>query len=174
MQGDASLPPSIILQRQATSLSELGDPAGRKVEVIPLESLSGGISDILPTSVSSGNISPPPLPFNLIQGSVASKPHETSETMEVQPGPAPVKDESYRASSLRHRLTEPMSMTSTNSRIRMVDTRRKRRRIVSFDDVNDIPGAEILVFDQEQRKWRAYQKARVPCEQLLALFNFFP
>ena len=168
MQGAASPPPSIVLQRKATDLSKLDD-AGQRIETVPaptMESIPEPTPNPAPRLVRSTDASPPPLPADVLKSSGALKSLELSTQTGDQPRSTPnARVESQQTfSPISQRSTEPISTTSTNSRIRMVDNRRKRGRIKSFDDVHDVPGAEVLVFDRDQKRWRVRRKSEVSCK----------
>jgi hypothetical protein len=48
----------------------------------------------------------------------------------------------------------------TDSKIRMVDIRRKNVNILSLQDVNQVPGDFILTYDRTRNKWWAKPKAQ--------------
>jgi hypothetical protein len=48
-----------------------------------------------------------------------------------------------------------------NSKIRMVECHKKKPRVMSFDDYQQIPGSQILVFDTDKQRWTTRQKENI-------------
>lgn len=70
----------------------------------------------------------------------------------------------------------PITKTRTNSKIRMVDTRKKRLEILYYDNVNEVPGDLILTYDRERNKWREKPKSQftqVDCKVFTSTFPSF-
>ena len=167
---DASLKtPGIRLDRRATDLATLGDAAGRSVDPTELPLPKFGETD---DEVVSGPVSlkSPPIPSHGTLISVQpnkdaksfpqTQPQPTcppsnpsnSQTQPPAPAPAPANVEPQIA-PISRKGTEPVSTTSMNSRIRIVDNRGRRPVIKWVDEVKDILGEELLVFDRSTNKW---------------------
>lgn len=66
----------------------------------------------------------------------------------------------------------PITKTRTNSKIRMVDIRKKSLNILFYENVDEVPGDFILTYNRERGKWCAEPKAQftqLDCKILLSL-----
>lgn len=167
-KSEASPPPSIILQRQASDLVHhdqshpIAQLSTHTQQPHYLESIEEGISPAV--TQQPPFISPPiDLPNRSKRDSTEMPFLPTAQNL---PTTLPGHSEPQHPAII-HPMTDPTSMRSINSRIRVVDTRHKRKRVDSFDDPDNIPGSEVLYYDRAQKTYQVRRKSSIECKLLL-------